>query len=100
MKRYWGQTKLDVYFICRLVYLLCRLVSLWLFLVYFGDILKYRLDPELDFGFWEKKLLWNHPPPATFEASKSELSYDYVVIEGYRTRTKNSYGKLSLINLQ
>ena len=65
MKRYRGQTKLDVYFICRLVYLLCRIVSLWLCLFYFGDILKYRMDPELDFGFWEK----NHsgitllPPP-------------------------------------
>ena len=70
------------------------------FLSILGISQNIDLDPELDFGFWEKKLLWNHPPPATFEASKSELSYDYVVIEGYRTRTKNSYGKLSLINLQ
>ena len=61
MKRNRGQTKLDVYLICRLVYLLCRLLSLWLCLVYFGDILKYRLDPELDFGFWEKKITLESP---------------------------------------
>ena len=30
------------------------LSSLWLCLVYFGDILKYGLDPGLDFGFWKK----------------------------------------------
>ena len=39
---------------CHLVYLFCRLVSLWLCLVYFGGILKSRLDPGLDFGFWKK----------------------------------------------
>ena len=30
-----------------------------------------------------------------WKALKNEISYDYVVIEGYRTRTKKSYGKLS-----
>ena len=29
------------------------------------------------------------------EISGIEISYDFVVIEGYRTRTKRSYGKLS-----
>ena len=43
-----------VYLFCRLVYLLYRLVSLWLCLVYFGGILKSRLGPGLDFGFWKK----------------------------------------------
>ena len=30
-----------------------------------------------------------------WKASNSEISYDCVVIEGYRTRTKKSYGELS-----
>ena len=29
------------------------------------------------------------------KALKSEISYDCVVIEGHKTRTKKSYGKLS-----
>ena len=29
------------------------------------------------------------------EASKNEISYDCIVIEGYQTTTKKSYGKLS-----
>ena len=39
---------------CRLVYLFCRVVYPWLYLVYFGDILKYGLDPGLNFGLWKK----------------------------------------------
>ena len=55
-----------VYLFCRLVYLLCRLVSLWLCLVYFGGILKSRLDPGLDFGF-RKKITPESPSSATFK---------------------------------
>ena len=50
---------------CHLVYLFCRLVSLWLCLVNFGGILKSRLDPGLDFGFWKKITAESHSS-ATF----------------------------------
>ena len=80
MERYQGKKELEVYFLCHvlstccvgladlschLVYLFCRLVSLWLCLVYFGGILKSRLDPGLDFGFWKKITAESHSS-ATF----------------------------------
>ena len=50
---------------CRLVYLFCRVVYPWLYLVYFGDILKYGLDPGLNFGLWKKNYsgITLLPPP-------------------------------------